>query len=443
MNVFGVAGFKNAGKTGLMERLVTEITGRGFTVSTLKHAHHRFDVDQPGKDSHRHRTAGAHQVLLSSANRWALMTELRDEPEPPLSDLLAQLDPVDLVLIEGWKRDSHPKIEAHRAETGHPLLAPDDPTIRALAADTPQDLDRPVFDLNDTAAIADFILQETGLVRGAARGYWDTYIMVDWSGGNDRGASPKKDAIWAGVQRGGTSEEPRYFRNRQLVTTWLEDTLQAELDAGRRTMVGFDFPFGYPAGFGKHLTGNDDPFALWAWLAAMVVDTPKENNRFDVAGQINADLPGIGPFWGNGLQRDISDLPRKGTARRAGLFPEKRAVEMTPEAKGAFTCWQLSGAGAVGSQVIMGLPVLHHLRQRFTGKVSVWPFEKLTTEIAFVEIWPTLFAGPAPDHMIKDAHQVQATAKAIAAMNLTPDHAKVAIDAPIEGWILGIPQPKQ
>ena len=163
MNVYGVVGWKNAGKTGLMERLVTEITGRGISVSTVKHAHHSFDVDHPGKDSHRHRIAGATEVLLASRNRFALMHELRDEAEPALSALLQKLAPVDLVLIEGYKRDSHPKIEAHRAVTGNPLIAPDDATVRAVASDTALDLDRPVFDLNDTAAIADFILSEVGL----------------------------------------------------------------------------------------------------------------------------------------------------------------------------------------------------------------------------------------------------------------------------------------
>ncbi|MFZ3582233.1 molybdopterin-guanine dinucleotide biosynthesis protein B [Loktanella sp. DJP18] len=163
MNIFGVTGWKNAGKTGLMERLVTEITARGLTVSTLKHAHHSFDVDHPGKDSHRHRIAGAAQVLLASRTRWALMTELRDTPEPPLTDLLARLDPVDLILVEGYKRDTHPKIEAHRAAAGNPLIAPTDPTIRAIATDTPLTLDRPQFHLDDTAAIADFILGHLGL----------------------------------------------------------------------------------------------------------------------------------------------------------------------------------------------------------------------------------------------------------------------------------------
>lgn len=163
MKIFGVVGWKNAGKTGLMERLVTEITGRGITVSTVKHAHHTFDVDHPGKDSHRHRVAGATEVLLASRNRFALMHELRDEDEPTLDALLSKLAPVGLVLIEGYKRDAHPKIEAHRAETGNPLIAPEDPTIQAVASDVPLTLHCPVFDLNDTGAVADFILEQVGL----------------------------------------------------------------------------------------------------------------------------------------------------------------------------------------------------------------------------------------------------------------------------------------
>ncbi len=171
MEIFGIVGWKNSGKTGLMERLVAEIAGRGFTVSTVKHAHHSFDVDQPGKDSYRHRDAGATEVLLSSANRWALMHETRGAPEAPLAELLARLSPVDLVLVEGYKRDDHPKIEAHRAATGQALIAPGDPTVRAVASDSaPTGLDRPVFDLDATAAIADFILDATGLVPLARTG---------------------------------------------------------------------------------------------------------------------------------------------------------------------------------------------------------------------------------------------------------------------------------
>lgn len=163
MKLYGIVGWKNAGKTGLMERLVTEITGRGISVSTVKHAHHSFDIDHPGKDSYRHRIAGASEVVLASRHRVALMQELRGADEPALADLLARLSTVDLVLIEGYKRDTHPKVEAHRAATGNPLIAPDDSTIRAVASDVPLSLDRPVFDLNDTPAIADFILFEVGL----------------------------------------------------------------------------------------------------------------------------------------------------------------------------------------------------------------------------------------------------------------------------------------
>lgn len=163
MKVFGITGWKNTGKTGLMERLVTDFTARGLSVSTVKHAHHTFDVDHEGRDSYRHRAAGAQEVLLCSGNRWALMHELRDEPEPPLAALLTKLTPVDLVLIEGFKTESHAKLECHRAETGKPLLARDDPSIMAVASDVALDLDRPVLGLDDTEAVAAFILEQVGL----------------------------------------------------------------------------------------------------------------------------------------------------------------------------------------------------------------------------------------------------------------------------------------
>ena len=163
MKIYGVTGWKNSGKTGLMERLVAEFTARGFSVSTVKHADHSFDVDQPGKDSFRHREAGAKEVLLASRNRFALMNEFRGEEEPKLAGLLAKLSSVDLVLIEGYKRDQHPKIEAHRKETGKNLIAVADDTIRAVASNVNPSLEKPVFDLDDTGSIADFIQAETGL----------------------------------------------------------------------------------------------------------------------------------------------------------------------------------------------------------------------------------------------------------------------------------------
>ena len=164
MRLYGIVGWKDTGKTDLVERLVTEIVGRGLAVSTLKHAHQGFDIDHSGRDSDRHRRAGATEVLVSSPARWALMHELRGEPEPGIDDLLLQLSPVDLVLIEGFKRSGVPKIETYRAEVGKRLLALDNPTIRAVASDAPHDgLHAPLFDLNDTAVIADFILEDVGL----------------------------------------------------------------------------------------------------------------------------------------------------------------------------------------------------------------------------------------------------------------------------------------
>lgn len=163
MKIYGVTGWKNAGKTGLMERLVTEFTARGLSVSTIKHAHHAVDVDQPRTDSHRHRQAGAQEVVLASSSRIAIMQELRGAPEPALEDLLARLAPVDLVLVEGYKRAAHPKVEAYREAAGNPLIAAGNATVRAVASDVPLELDRPVLDLDDTAAIADFIQRDLSL----------------------------------------------------------------------------------------------------------------------------------------------------------------------------------------------------------------------------------------------------------------------------------------
>ena len=164
MKTFGIVGWKNSGKTGLVVRLVTAISEKGFSVSTIKHAHHRFDVDQPGKDSFRHRDAGAKEIILSSKNRWVLMNELRDDAEPNLSQLVSRLSPVDLVLVEGFKNDVNLKLEAHRLETGQPLLAQSFHDILAVASNSADlNLNVPVFDLNDTAAIADFVLRRVGL----------------------------------------------------------------------------------------------------------------------------------------------------------------------------------------------------------------------------------------------------------------------------------------
>ncbi|MEP1538633.1 MAG: gephyrin-like molybdotransferase Glp [Paracoccaceae bacterium] len=260
--------------------------------------------------------------------------------------------------------------------------------------------------------------------------------MVDWSGGNDTGARACKDAIWVAEARRGQVEKPVYLRNRKLAEAWLQEAITASLSAGERLLLGFDFPFGYPKGFGTAVTGSDDPFAIWDWLSDRIEDTPENNNRFDVAAELNRLFPGVGPFWGNGLKRDIPDLPRKGKAGDGHGLPENRIAET--HAKGAFTLWQLSGAGAVGSQTLMGLPVLNRLRGLFPGDISVWPFEPLDTSIGIVEIWPSLTVGTAPEGWIKDAWQVHEVARIVSSM-AGPTLAKMLdVDAPEEGWILGL-----
>lgn len=161
MKLYGITGWKNCGKTGLTERLVAEFRRRGLTVATVKHAHHRAEIDAPGTDSARHRAAGAGQVILATPARWALMTELDGAPEPPLAALLARLDPHDLVLVEGFKTAPHPKVECHRAAAGsRGLIAEGNDTVRLLATDTKLPSALPQLDLNDTVAIADFIWAE-------------------------------------------------------------------------------------------------------------------------------------------------------------------------------------------------------------------------------------------------------------------------------------------
>lgn len=158
MIVFGIAGWSGSGKTTLIEKLIPELRHRSLSVSVIKHAHHGFDLDRPGKDSYRHREAGASQVLMLSGQRWVLMHELRDAPEPTLEEQLRLLSPCDVVLIEGFKAAPVPKIEVYRPENGKPPLWVDNPHIVAVAAATPPDTGLPVLPLNEPAPIVDFIL---------------------------------------------------------------------------------------------------------------------------------------------------------------------------------------------------------------------------------------------------------------------------------------------
>ncbi|WP_448954706.1 molybdopterin-guanine dinucleotide biosynthesis protein B [Labrys neptuniae] len=160
MRLMGLSGWSGAGKTTLITALIPALRRRGLTVSTVKHAHHAFDVDKPGKDSYIHRESGAREVLVASAHRFALMHELRGAPEPSLAELLTRLSPVDLVIVEGFKRDPHPKIEVHRTATDKDYIYPDDPYIRAIATDAPGPFPMQRFDLDDIEGIAEWVIRE-------------------------------------------------------------------------------------------------------------------------------------------------------------------------------------------------------------------------------------------------------------------------------------------
>jgi molybdopterin-guanine dinucleotide biosynthesis adapter protein len=161
MRVIGLAGWSGSGKTTLITKVIPVLVGRGLTVATIKHAHHEFDIDRPGKDSWQHREAGASEVVVASSRRWALIHELRNEAEPPLGELLAKLSPVDLVIIEGFKRHGHPKLETYRAAIGKPLMHPQDDCIVAIASDQPlPQAPLPVLSLDDIEGIANMLQAE-------------------------------------------------------------------------------------------------------------------------------------------------------------------------------------------------------------------------------------------------------------------------------------------
>lgn len=277
---------------------------------------------------------------------------------------------------------------------------------------------------------------------------FDTIVIVDWSGGEDSGPRPRKDAIWAAAVRDGIAEEPVYLRNRDMAEDWLSRLFRAELEAGRRVFAGFDFPFGYPAGFTARVTAHANPLSLWDWFAAELEEGPKGNNRFHLAARLNGLYPGAGPFWFNGLKADLAGLPRKGQERAGHGAKERRLCETF--APGAFTCWQMGGAGAVGGQVMTGMARLSRLRAVFSGQIAVWPFEPLDRPIAFIEVWPSLYtdavrAEAAPGE-IRDRAQVRVVAGIVAAMaaggalgtvlDAVPEAARAE-----EGWIFGVPAP--
>ncbi len=270
-----------------------------------------------------------------------------------------------------------------------------------------------------------------------------SFAVVDWSSGNDRGTKPKKDAIWIGSVLGGVAQDAVYCRNRDVAHILLKNLIKGELAAGRRLMIGFDFPFGYPRGFAAAVTGSSDPLALWQWIAKELQDTPKANNRFALAAKLNSFFPGVGPFWFNGTRTDLPDLPRKGRDRYGHGLPERREVEA--RAKGSFTCWQMGGAGSVGGQVMTGLAALHRLRKDFPEKIAVWPFECDSKPVHFVEIWPSLIDPivKAADDPIRDRAQVRSLSRALHALPPARLQAMLDVEAPEEGWILGLGHEKE
>jgi len=276
-------------------------------------------------------------------------------------------------------------------------------------------------------------------------------IVVDWSArATPSPVTPSKDAIWIGRTCDGVEHAPVYCRTRAQAMACLADLVAADRATGHRVLIGLDFAFGWPQGFAQALTGQASALSLWRYFADRITDGPDNaNNRYDVANRINADLPGVGPFWSKSHRDQWPDIPFTDTRRDHG-FPERRAVEA--RATGAKSLWQLAGAGAVGSQALIGVAHLHRLRAEIGAQV--WPFERGGAvpdgDVVLAEIYPALFreeiAARAEPDEVTDRAQVRITASQLAAL----DRAG-ALDALLdlrslpdsviaeEGWILGVP----
>lgn len=289
---------------------------------------------------------------------------------------------------------------------------------------------------------------------------FDTILIVDWSARSTPSPpKPSPDAIWIGACVRGESEEPVYLRTRAQAVDRLADRLAAERSAGRRVLVGFDFPFGYPRGFAAAVTGRDAALGLWVHLKEIVRDgADNANDRFAAAARLNAQFPGEGPFWGRPETLPLDGLSPYFKGGRGHGLPERRIVE--ERVPGTKTCWQLNGAGSVGGQVLTGLPALERLRRdaRIADDVAVWPFETglrvPEAGIVLAEIYPSLLRGAIRAAMTKgaisDAVQVRVTAAAYAALDrqgaLAPlfeasgdlGAEEAGIVAREEGWILGV-----
>ncbi|MFX0540844.1 gephyrin-like molybdotransferase Glp [Roseovarius sp. S4756] len=274
---------------------------------------------------------------------------------------------------------------------------------------------------------------------------FDSILIVDWSAAGTRApARPSKDAIWMGFIQNGAPQEPIYCRTRIEAEARIADIIEVERSAGRRLLAGFDFPFGYPRGFARRVTGGDNPLDLWDWLAARITDSETGgNNRFDVAESMNALFDGAGPFWGKTHAGRWPGIPYRKEGIVYDTIAEKRACDLV--AKAASSCFQLCYNPTVGSQVLMGLPMLSRLR-RLPG-VAVWPFQAWQrADVVLAEIWPGLIESAVRAAMaenpgqIRDAVQVDLLSRTLASMaddRLCALMSDLPPEAPVEAWILG------
>lgn len=275
---------------------------------------------------------------------------------------------------------------------------------------------------------------------------FDTILIVDWSARSAPSPARRSaDAIWIAEARDGDCTTS-YHRTRTAAGAYLEQVIATEIADGRRVLAGFDFPFGYPAGFASALTGRADALALWDWMAERVHDGAENaNNRFALAAEINRTFSGTGPFWGAPTSVNLPDLPHDGTARRDHGLPERRLVETrVPRAQ---SCWKLFTTGSVGSQTVLGLPILARLRTRFAEALGVWPFEGAGAQVVLAEVYPSLLDKAVTAAMgtedIKDEVQVRVLARALAAMQHGGTLTRALGTAEgenlhEEGWILGV-----
>ncbi len=288
----------------------------------------------------------------------------------------------------------------------------------------------------------------------------DRVIAVDWSARSKPSpAKPTADAIFICDGSSATGNRTTYHRTRCAAFDAICEKLDQALTTQQTVLLGFDFAFGYPAGFAKHLTGQPDAKAIWAWMAEHVDDGPDNaNNRFVVANHINQMSPGVGPFWGCPATLSLPHLPHKGTARTGHGLADRRLVETVVPS--AHSVWKLFTTGSVGSQVLMGLPYLHRLRQRFGDQIAFWPFDDAAAPIVCVEIYPSLhkvhYLIPPhtrdPIYHIKDAVQVLMVCDTFRSAPLAagvwsklcrpepPFDPKIAAE---EGWIFGAHDPNR